>query len=125
MSADDRQGIPTRIEAAVRSVPGVTAVYSAGSLAMRIADAGARLLGVRDGAVPLVRVEEDAEGLRVEVAIGVRAAGGAGLVARAVHAAIRAVVDEPDRPHPVVRLTVVHVDEDPAEVDGEGRAVRG
>ncbi|WP_156761149.1 hypothetical protein [Microbacterium karelineae] len=118
MSAEDRQGIPARIEAAVRAVPGVADVYPTGALASRIVDAGARLLGVRDGDAPLVRVDDGA-GVRVEAAIGVRAGDGAGDVVRAARAAIRAVLDEPGRPEPEIRLTVVHVEDGPVEGAGQ------
>ncbi|WP_110590457.1 hypothetical protein [Microbacterium suaedae] len=118
MSLEDRQGIPARIEAAVRDVPGVAEVYPVGSLVSRAVDVGARLLGVRDDEAPRVRVEEGISSVRVEVAIGVRVVHGAGSVARDVHDAIRAAVGVRNEERPEIRLTVVHVDDElaPGEV---------
>ncbi len=113
MTTTTRHDIPGEIEHAVRAVPGVAALYRTGSLASRIVDAGARLLGVRGDDEPLVRVEETGDSVRVDAAIGVRASGGAGEVVRDVHDVVRAILEGWGLADPAIRLTVVHVEAEP------------
>lgn len=99
------------IEAAVRTVPGVVAVYRPGSTASKVVDTAARLLGIRDEAAPLIRLAQTPDGLRVEIAIGVHASEGAPDTARRAHTAVQALLAHHSAPAAGIHLTVVHVDE--------------
>lgn len=101
------------IEATVRAIPGVSAIFRSGTTVSKVIDAGARLLGIRDDDIPLVRVEQETEGLRVEVAIGVQPSAGAVETTRRVHAAIDALLAQYGIASAEIHITVVHVDDDP------------
>ncbi|MGO1768768.1 MAG: hypothetical protein ACTHZX_02335, partial [Microbacterium sp.] len=58
MTISHDQRLAGDIEDAVLAVDGVTEVFRAGSAASRVADAGARLLGIRDEDAALVRIED-------------------------------------------------------------------
>lgn len=97
------------VEASVLAVPGVTAVFRTGGAASRIADAGARLLGLRDDDSPVVRVQRSSEGVHVEIAIGVLASVGAVETVRLVHTAIAELISQEGAGPAGIRITVVHV----------------
>jgi len=99
------------IEAAVRVVPGVTAVFRAGGLLSKALVAGAQLLGIGDEEASLVRVVRAPDGIRVEVAIGVHSAAGAVATAHRVQAAIDALGAAHGASLAGVHVTVVHVDD--------------
>ncbi|MBO1901727.1 hypothetical protein J4H92_07145 [Leucobacter weissii] len=111
MSTASERDLAAGVEAAVRAVPGVSTVFQTGGSASKAVEAGGRLLGIRDRDAPLVRVEDTADGTRVEVAIGVRASAAA--TAHRVRAAIEGVLSRERRPAAGVRITVVHIDEHP------------
>lgn len=99
------------IELATRAMPGVVALFRAGSLASNVFDAGARAIGIRDDSDPLIRIDQTPEGLRVDIAIGVQDDAGAVETIRRVHAAVRAVIAEQHRDTADIRITVVHIND--------------
>jgi hypothetical protein len=105
--------IATEIEAALRSVPGVSDLYRSGSLVANVVDAGARRLGLRDDAAPLVLVQDAEAGLRVDVALGVHISAGAGATMLAAHRAVRDLLTGRELRDAQIVLTVVHVDDSP------------
>ncbi|RLP72769.1 hypothetical protein D9V32_15085 [Mycetocola tolaasinivorans] len=102
--------IEAQIEAAVRAVPGVSAVFPASSTASRVVEAGARLLGIRQDAPASVVLERMPAGVVVAVAIGIRASASASDTARAAHAAVYALLFGQGIEISDVRITVVHID---------------
>ena len=105
------QNLAAAVEAATRAVPGVVRIFRTGTIVSKLVDAGARLVGVRDGDAPLVRLEQTPEGTRVEIAIGVDASAGAVEAVHRVHDALDALLAEHDIRPEEIRVTVVHVDE--------------
>lgn len=100
------------IEAAVRAISGVSAIYRAGGIISKVIDAGAQLLGVQPREAPLVRWEDTSDGARVDIAIGVHGSAGAAGTSRRVHDAIDALCADRGYAAVQIRITVVHVDED-------------
>lgn len=113
MAADD-QAMAAEIEAAVRAVPGVTAIFRTGGFVAKMLGAGAQLLGIQQGRTPLIQWEHAAEGVRVEAAIGVHTAAGAAQTSRRVHEAITALCEDRGYTPRDIQITVVHLDDDPA-----------
>lgn len=113
MSMSQEQILAADVEAVVRGVPGVTAIFRSGTSVSKVVDAGARLLGIRDDDAPLVRVEETPEGIRVEAAIGVHGAARASETVRRAHAAIDALLAQHVTVPAEIHLTVVHIDDGP------------
>lgn len=97
------------IEFATRAIPGVTALFRAGSLASNVLDAGARAIGIRDDSDPLIRLERTPEGLRVDIAIGVQDHAGSVETIRRIQAAVRAVIADHHCATADIRITVVHI----------------
>ncbi|WP_144876947.1 hypothetical protein [Microbacterium sp. 1.5R] len=60
-----------RIDAAVRSTPGVRDLYRSGSLITNVVGAGAVALGLRRDDDPVVVVASDDVGVRVEATLGI------------------------------------------------------
>ncbi|GAA3663620.1 hypothetical protein [Microbacterium marinilacus] len=104
------QLLATAVETAIRSVPGVAGVFRAGTTVSKLVDVGARLVGAKDEAAPLVRIEESADGGRVDAAIGVQASAGAVDTVHRVHAAVDAALVQHGVVPAEIRVTVVHVD---------------
>lgn len=111
MTTTEENDLADGIETGIRATPGVTALFRTGTTVSKVLDAGARLLGVRDGDAPLVRVEHAPDGVHVDVAIGVQAESGAVETVDRVHSAIRGIVAERALVLAEARLTVVHVDD--------------
>ncbi|QAY60482.1 hypothetical protein ET475_11120 [Microbacterium protaetiae] len=105
MTTEDSAVLAAAVEAAARAVTGVITLYRPGSLAANLLDAGAELLGRSPS---LVAIDESGGELRVRVAIGVHAAQGAPQTVRAVHDAVRALL-EPRHPDAQIEVTVVHI----------------
>lgn len=99
------------IEAAVRAAPGVTGLFRVGGVISMVVDAGARAAGISGEGSSLARVERSADGLRVEVAIGVDAAAGSVGSSRRVHEAIDALCTARGLLPAEIHVTVVHVDD--------------
>ncbi len=116
MSNSTDQPIAADLETAVRAVPGVSGVFRTGGILSKLVGASAEALGDSADRDPLVRCEHGADGTQVEVAIGVRADAGAAETAHRTHAAISALCSERGLSPIEIRLTVVHIDEDPAPV---------
>ncbi|GGD26948.1 hypothetical protein GCM10010915_03770 [Microbacterium faecale] len=111
MTASQEHTLATDVEVAVRAVPGVSTLFRAGTLASNAIDVGARVIGIRDKSAPLIRVEQDSDGLRADIVIGVEEDAGAVETIRRVQAAARAVLAE-QHPAPAdIRITVVHINE--------------
>lgn len=110
------EALASELDIALRTVPGVSALFRAGPRLSSALDAGARLIGVRDAADPLVRVDLRRDGFRADVALSVQDRVGAVETIRRVRAAAAAVADRRGVPLAGVRVTVVHVDE-----SGRGR----
>ena len=100
------------IESAVRSVPGVTAVFRSGGMISKVMESGAQLLGTQQVSAPLVRWESSQDGPRVVVAIGVGAASGAAATTCRVHEVIVDLCAARGVTPSDVHVTVVHIDED-------------
>jgi len=111
MTISQDQGLAADIENAVRAVPGVSALFRAGTLVDHTIDAGARLTGLRDGSAPLIRLDQATDALRADIAIGVHGRAGAVETTRRAHEAAltAAAAHGPDRVE--IRITVVHIDE--------------
>lgn len=109
--------VAAEIEAAVRAIPGVADLYRPGSPASNILDAGARRLGLRDDAAPLVRVHGSDGEARVEIAIGIHSAAGAAVTTQAVYRAVRDLLADRDHADARIVLTVVHVHELPVAAE--------
>jgi hypothetical protein len=109
MTTSQEHALAADIEVAIRAMPGVAALFRAGSIASNVLDAGARAIGLRDDSDPLIRLDERPDGLRVDIAIGVQDHVGAVETIRRVHAAVRAVTAEHDPAAVDIRITVVHI----------------
>lgn len=111
MTTSQESALAADIELTARAIPGVAALFLAGSLASNMVDAGARAIGLRDDSDPLIRLEQTPEGMRVDIAIGVQAHVGAVETVRRVQAAVRAVIEEHHRAAADIRITVVHIND--------------
>jgi hypothetical protein len=111
MSEVQQQSLAERIEAAIVSVPGVTAVYRPSGVASAIADLGARAIGLRTEDEPRLVIEAVGDETRIEASIGVAASVGAVEVCRRVHAAVVAACRAYGVLLAELHLTVAHVDE--------------
>ena len=111
MTTSQEHALAADIEVAIRAMPGVAALFRAGSLASNVLDAGARAIGLRDDSDPLIHLDQTPEGLRVDIAIGVQDHAGAVETIRRVHAAVRAVIAEHLSAAADIRITVVHVND--------------
>lgn len=111
MTTPPEHTLATDIESAVLTIPGVSTLFRAGTLASHVIDAGATLIGIRDDSAPLVRVDHTDDGPRVDIAIGVRQHLGAVDTTRRVHAAVRAALAERHVAPASIRITVVHINE--------------
>lgn len=111
MTDPQRRDLANGVEAAVRAVPGVYALFPAGGLAGKAIDIGSRLIGVRAGDASLVRVEStDGEELHVDIAVGVREHAGTVATARRVQHAARSAIAERRSTRAQIRITVVHIE---------------
>ncbi|MGI6879616.1 hypothetical protein [Microbacterium sp. gxy059] len=109
MTASQERTLAADIELATRAIPGVSALFRAGTLVSNVLEAGAWVIGIRDDSDPLIRLEQTPEGLRADIAIGVHEHVGAVETIRQVQAAVRAVVEEQHLVVADMRITVVHV----------------
>lgn len=105
--------LSAEIEAVIRSIPGVTAIFRTGSTVSKVIGAGAPLLGLPGDDASLVRVEKTQQATRVELAIGVLSSVAAVETVHRAHAAIDAIVAQRSMTPADIRITVVHVDEKP------------
>lgn len=121
-STEQETGVAAAVEAAVRAVDGVTALYRPGSLASNVLAAGAELIGL-GRETPFVVVDGD-EAPVVRLSIGVRHDAGAADVARRVRDAVLDVLGGHGFAGGSVHLTVSHVSERPASAGGDGRSLR-
>lgn len=111
MNTSQKQTLATDIEVAVRAIPGVSTLFRSGTLVSNAIDAGARLIGIREDSAPRVQLEQAPDGLRADIAIGIRERAGAVETIRRVEAAVRAVIAERNSEPADIRITVVHIDE--------------
>lgn len=113
MSAVQTGAIAEAVEAVTRATPGVVCLYSARSVVSHLLDVGTRAIGLRDEA-SLVAVQQDDDGLRVTLSIGVTFGSSAATTASAVHGNISKTLTERGLPDADVHLTVAHIAEHPA-----------
>lgn len=107
--------VAAEIEVAVRSVPGVSDLYRPGSLVSNVMDRGARRLGLRDDAGPVVLVRQSGPELRVGVALGVHPSPSAAVTTSTVHNAVRHLLTQQGLGDAHIVVTVVHVDDSPVD----------
>ena len=100
------------LEAAIRSVPGVTGLYRTGSGVAKLVDASAALLRGQQQRSPLVRVEHGTAGVTVTAAVGVDAAVSSVQVLELASAAVADAVAASQLALEQVHLTVVHLNGD-------------
>lgn len=101
------------IEAALLAVPGVVRMYPSGSVVSRVSRFGAAALGLASSSRP--RLTERQGTLTWEVSIGVSASRPVAETVEDVSRALEALYSGGTTPTPLLRLTVVHVDDAPAE----------
>lgn len=107
---EELRHVRSLIDARVRAVPGVVALYPPSSAAVHALTAGAApALGTPDPGSP-VRVRADGEALLVEVALGVGTTAATPRVVRAAYAAIRAALTEWGAGEARIEVTAVHVE---------------
>lgn len=111
--------VAAEIEAVVRAVPGVADLYRPGSPVSNVLDAGARRLGLRAHAVPLVRVQRGDGEAQVEIALGIHSAAGAAATTQAVYRVVRDLLAVREHADARIVLTVVHVHELPLAAEGD------
>ena len=90
-------------------VPGVVRLYRSGATAANLLQAGAELVGLRDGESSLVAVQEHDGAWRLTAALGVDAGHQAGTVCRAAHAAAAEALAGRGAAGTQLKLTVVHL----------------
>lgn len=106
------QAMTADIEAAIRTVPGVTTLFRAGGVISKAVDVGAQLLGTPQAELPLIRWEhQSAKNARVEAVFGVHADAGATETSRKAHAAITSLCADRGYSPVAIHLTVVHIDD--------------
>lgn len=109
MTAEERAGLSTRIEQAVRGTDGVRNVYRSGSLISNLLRAGAAALGASRDGEPIVSVASGPGGIAVEASIGVDTGAQAAAVLQAAHQAIDALLHAEGMPRESITLTIVYV----------------
>ena len=97
---------PVDLDVLVRRVPGVAALYPAGSIVAAILTATLDAVAHRAPAAPLVHMEQRADGVRVTARIGIGAAESSGDVSGRVHDAIAAYLEQGANPK-VVQIVVI------------------
>lgn len=110
MTTDEQKtALAGAIEDAVRAVPGVTNVFRSGTLVGKAMTAAAERLGLLGSDSPLVILEFEADGARVEVSVGVGVTSPAATAVRAVRAAIERTLAAEAVAMSSARVTVVHI----------------
>ena len=95
-----------QLDVMVRRVPGVAALYPAGSMVATVLAATLDAVAHRAAAAPLVHIEQRADGVRVTARIGIGAAESSSDVSGRVHDAIAAHLEQGGNP-PVVQIVVI------------------
>lgn len=101
------------VEAALLAVPGVVRIYPSGSVVSRVSRFGAVALGLAPSS--RLRLTERQGTLTWEVSLGVSASRPVAETVEDVSSAVEALYAGGTTPMPLLRLTVVHVDDAPAE----------
>lgn len=109
MAAQTACELADTVQDALLGVPGVVRLYRSGATAAKLLQAGAELVGLRDGESSLVTVREQDGSWRVTAALGVDADHEAGTVCRAAHAAAAEALAGRGADGAQLRLTVVHL----------------
>ncbi|WP_104126843.1 hypothetical protein [Cryobacterium sp. Y57] len=95
-----------QLDGVVRGVPGVAALYPAGSMVATVLAATLDAVAQGATAAPLVHIEQRADGIRVTARIGIGAAESSSDVSGRVHDAIAAHLEQSGSP-PVVQIVVI------------------
>ncbi|TFD59820.1 hypothetical protein E3T39_08995 [Cryobacterium suzukii] len=95
-----------QLDILVRRVPGVAALYPAGSIVATVLTATLDAVAHRAPAAPLVLIDQHADGVRVTAKIGIGAAESSRDVSGRVHDAIAAHLERGGNP-PVVQIVVI------------------
>ena len=94
------------LDGVVRRVPGVAALYPAGSMVATVLAATLDAVAHRAAAAPLVHIEQRTDGVRVTARIGIGAAESSSDVSGRVYDAIAAHLEQGGTP-PVVQIVVI------------------
>ena len=97
---------PDHLDALVREVPGVDALYPAGSIVATVVNATLNAVAHRAPNAPLVLVEQRADGVRVTAKIGIGATESSSEVCARVHDALSASMLKFGAP-PVEQIIVI------------------
>ena len=100
MSALDHEAVAAEVDAAVREVSGVAALYRSGGIRLQF----------RDTDDALVLVEQNGEAVSVRASIGITGTSGAAVIARRAHTAVAKVLKRHGVAPAETHLTVVHID---------------
>ncbi|WP_105035257.1 hypothetical protein [Cryobacterium aureum] len=95
-----------QLDAVVRQVPGVDALYPAGSIVSTVLSATVHAVTHPGQAAPMVLIEKQADGVRVTVRIGIGATESSTEVSGRVHDAIAAHVGQSGTV-PVAQIAVI------------------
>ncbi|MEB4613712.1 hypothetical protein OOT08_03575 [Leucobacter sp. M11] len=112
MNSMPDRALATDIEAAILATPGVTTIFRTGTTASKLAEAGARLLGIRDAKTPLVAIERTSEQVSVDVSIGVTGPASVVDTVCRLHTVIDALITQETGGPAEIRITVAHIDGD-------------
>ena len=90
----DTTQLAEQLDAVIRAVPGVNAVYSAEPLVVALTDTVIDLVTRKTGHGPLVRIRRDGDGVTVTTVIGTDQSEAAGAIGYRTSAAIRDYLDD-------------------------------
>lgn len=106
------------VEAVVREVPGVAALYPTGSAVMKLLDGAARAMGLIDETSP-IGIDLDDSVLQVRISVGILRECGTLRTTRAVHDAVHDLLVARGVTAPRIEVTVARISDPPVVIGAE------